>query len=120
MKWVIVTDPGGEPVFVLDSHHFLRDALFDQLEHDPTAYWHRPIIVRDMQTKLGEVIGRMRVAPQRPGDDVIDNDLILVWGAQKRIITGADLLGRLLRDIVTVDAGQGTPAANGSAKIAGR
>jgi metal transporter CNNM len=26
MKWVIVTDPGGEPVFVLDSDHFLRDA----------------------------------------------------------------------------------------------
>ena len=116
MKWVIVTDPGGEPVFVLDSDHFLRDALFDQLENDPTGYWHRPIIVRDMQTKLGEVIGRMRVAPERPGDDVIDNDLILVWGAQKRIITGADLLGRLLRDIVTVDAGQGTPAANESAK----
>jgi hypothetical protein len=120
MKWVIVTDPGGEPVFVLDSHHFLRDALFDQLDHDPTGYWHRPIIVRDMQTKLGEVIGRMRVAPERPGDDVIDNDLILVWGAQKRIITGADLLGRLLRDIVTVDAGQGAPAANERAKIAGR
>jgi hypothetical protein len=120
LKWVIVTDPGGEPVFVLDSDHFLRDALFDQLENDPTGYWHRPIIVRDMQTKLGEVIGRMRVAPERPGDDVIDNDLILVWGAQKRIITGADLLGRLLRDIVTVDAGQGTSAANESAKIAGR
>jgi len=58
----------------------------------------------------------MRVAPERPGDDVIDNDLILVWGAQKRIITGADLLGRLLRDIATVDGGQSTPAANDSLK----
>ena len=105
MKWVIVTDSTGEPVFVLDAHHFLRDALFDQLGSDPTAYWHRPIIVRDMQTRLGDVIGRMRVAPQRPDDDVIDNDLILVWGSQqKRIITGADLLGRLLRGITTVDA----------------
>jgi len=37
-------------------------------------------------------------------DDVIDNDLILVWGHEKRIITGADLLGRLLRGIVTRDA----------------
>jgi metal transporter CNNM len=73
-----------------------------------------------MQTKLGEVICRMKVAPERPDDDVIDNDLILVWGAQKRIITGADLLGRLLRDIVTVDARQGTPAASESAKIAGQ
>jgi len=46
----------------------------------------------------------MTVAPERPDDDVIDNDLILVWGAQKRIITGADLLGRLLRGIASVDA----------------
>jgi hypothetical protein len=43
------------------------------------------------------------------GDDVVDNDLILVWGEQKRIITGADLLGRLLRGIVAVD---GHDAAN--------
>jgi cyclin M-like protein len=103
MKWVIVTDPEGEPSFVLDAHHFLRDALFDELEADPTAYWHRPIVVRDMHTRLGEVIGHMKVAPERPGDDVIDNDLILVWGAQKRIITGSDLLGRLLRGIATVE-----------------
>jgi len=48
---------------------------------------------------LGEVIGRMQVKPEHPGDDVIDNDLILIWGKQKRIITGADLLGRLLRGI---------------------
>src|SRR5262249_30704382 len=42
-KWVIVTDLQGEPVFVLDSHHFLRDALFDELNTDPSTYWHRPI-----------------------------------------------------------------------------
>jgi metal transporter CNNM len=112
-KWVIVTDLAGEPVFVLDSHYFLRDALFNQLESSPNAYWHRPIIVRNMQTKLGEVIGRMTVAPQRPGDDVIHHDMILVWGEQRRIITGSDLLGRLLRGIATVEkpAGTAQPAA---------
>ncbi len=104
MKWIIVTDPEGEPVFVLDSHHFLRDALFNELKSDPTRYWHRPVIVRDMQTRLGEVIGCMKVIPERPDDDVIDNDLILVWGSQRRIITGSDLLGRLLRDIASVEA----------------
>jgi metal transporter CNNM len=31
------------------------------------------------------------VKPEHAEDDVIDNDLILVWGEQKRIITGADL-----------------------------
>jgi len=121
-KWVIVTNPTGEPVFVLDSHQFLRDALFDELEANPNNYWHRPIIVRDMKTKLGDVIGRMRVVPEHPDDDVIDNDLILVWGDQKRIITGADLLGRLLRGIVAVD-GAGTtrrPADRGAQPDCGR
>jgi hypothetical protein len=41
----------------------------------------------------------MKVTVEHPGDDVVDDDLILVWGEQKRIITGADLLGRLLRGI---------------------
>jgi hypothetical protein len=46
----------------------------------------------------------MKVIPERPDDDVIEHDLILVWGAQKRIITGSDLLGRLLRGIATVES----------------
>jgi metal transporter CNNM len=104
-KWVIITDTSGRPSFVLDAHHFLRDLLFSATV-DPEIYWHRPIIVTDMRTPLGSVIGRMKVKAEHPEDDVIDNDLILVWGDQKRIITGADLLGRLLRGIVTQDAGR--------------
>ena len=102
-KWVIIVDAGGEPHLVLDAHHFLRDALFEQSNFNPEAYWHRPIIVRDMRTRLGDVIGRLKVKSERPEDDVVDNDLILLWGPQKRIITGADLLGRLLRGIAIID-----------------
>jgi metal transporter CNNM len=104
-KWIIVTDPDGEPVFVLDSHHFLRDALFNQPDKIQGVCWHRPLIVRDIETRLGDVIGHLKVVPERPDDDVIDNDLILVWGPQRRIITGSDLLGRLLRGIATVETG---------------
>jgi len=104
MKWVIITDAAtGEPAFVLDAHHFLRDALFGQLETDTSAYWHRPIVVRDTKAKLGDVIGQMRVVQETPDDDLIENDLILVWSTRKRIITGSDLLGRLLRGIATVE-----------------
>ena len=104
MKWVIITDAAtDEPAFVLDAHHFLRDALFNQLEMDTSAYWHRPIVVRDPKAKLGDVIGQMRVVQQTPDDDLIENDLILVWSTRKRIITGSDLLGRLLRGIATVE-----------------
>jgi metal transporter CNNM len=107
-KWVIVTDLTGEPAFVLDSHHFLRDALFDQPETIQGACWHRPVIVRDMQTRLGDVIGSLRVVQEHPDDDVIDNDLILIWGSQRRIITGSDLLGRLLRGIASLEATNAT------------
>jgi Cyclin M transmembrane N-terminal domain len=109
MRWVIVTDPSGEPVFVLDAHHFLRDALFNELDHDPTAYWHRPIVIRDPKARLGDVISLLKVVPENPGDDVIEHDLILVWHKQRRIITGSDLLGRLLRGIATVETAR--PAA---------
>ena len=103
-KWVVIVDNSGRPSFVLDAHHFLRDLLFDTMSAGPEFYWHRPIVITDMRTPLGAVIGRMKVRPEHPDDDVIDNDLILVWGEEKRIITGADLLGRLLRGIVTHDA----------------
>jgi metal transporter CNNM len=39
-KWIIVTDLDGEPAFVLDSHHFLRDALFCRSLNGPMAiFW---------------------------------------------------------------------------------
>ncbi len=100
-KWVIFVDGAGAPHMVLDAHHFLRDVLFDEVSIGPEPYWHRPIVVSDMNARLGDVIGLMKIRPEHPEDDVIDHDLILVWGKQKRIITGADLLGRLLRGIVT-------------------
>jgi metal transporter CNNM len=102
MKWIVVTNPEGEPEFVLDSNHFLRDALLNQLEDNHGYYWHKPLIVRDTKTRLGDIIGQMKVMPERPDDDVIDHDIIIVWAEQKRIITGSDLLGRLLRGIATV------------------
>jgi metal transporter CNNM len=56
-----------------------------------------------MRERLGDVIGCMKVVPERPEDDVIEHDLILVWGTQKRIITRSDPLSGLLRGIATVE-----------------
>jgi metal transporter CNNM len=100
-KWVIFVDQSETPCMILDAHHFLRDVLFDQVSVGPEPYWHRPIVVIDINARLGDVIGLMKMKPEHSEDDVIDQDLILVWGSQRRIITGADLLGRLLRGIVT-------------------
>jgi metal transporter CNNM len=99
-KWVVLTDSHGEPKATLNSDSFLRAALFGGSEFDPIRYCHRPIIVREEHATLGEVIPKLMVHPERLDDDVIDKDIIVFWGTQKRIITGADILGRLMRGIV--------------------
>ncbi len=101
-KWVIITNPAGEPVFVIDSDAFLRDALFTPATFRPLVHCHRPVIVHDAKRRLGEVIGLLKVEPEHPGDNVIDNDVILVWAMEKRLITGADILGRLMSGIAKV------------------
>jgi hypothetical protein len=99
-KWIIITDLSGEPRMVLDSDGFIRSALFGMRPFNPYLNCHRPIIVKDSQSRLGEIITRLKVHPKQLGDDVIDEDIILLWDKQKRVITGSDILGRLLRGIV--------------------
>jgi len=99
-KWVIITNPQNEPVMVLDADGFLRDAVYKKGPFIPLSYCHFPVVVKSPKTRLEKVIRQFKVYPQYPEDDVIDQDLILYWGEEKRIITGSDILGRLLRGIV--------------------
>ena len=99
-KWVVITSPTDEPVMVLDADHFLRDAVYKKGPFIPLSYCHFPVVVKSPKTRLERVIRQFKVYPQYPEDDVIDQDLILYWGQEKRIVTGSDILGRLLRGIV--------------------
>jgi hypothetical protein len=99
-KWIVITDTARHPRLVLDSDAFLRTALFSGESVDPYSFCHRPLVVTDPEAPLGELIRGLYVQPEDPQDDVIDHDLILLWSDEPRIITGADLLGRLMRGIV--------------------
>ncbi len=99
-KWVIVVDSENEPRAVIDADGFLRDALLCDGSFNPYLYCHRPIVIKDARTPLGKTISRLNVHPERSDDDVIDEDIIIFWGQSKRVITGSDILGRLLRGIV--------------------
>jgi hypothetical protein len=99
-KWVVFVDEADEPRLVASAPALLRAALFDPGPFDPRALCHHPLVVRDPRQPLGRVLTQLTVRPERPGDDVVDEDLVLVWTeAARRIVTGSDLLGRLLRDI---------------------
>ena len=87
-------------MLVLDADQFLREAIYSKDPVNIFMYCHRPIIVTAPGTTMGEVILKFQVVAEHAEDDVVDNDIIIFWGEQKRIITGADILGRLFRGIV--------------------
>lgn len=103
-SWVILTDLEGEPLLIVDADACLRDAMFSTGKtYNFYDYCHRPLLVRDPHTPLGELIYLLKIREHddKTIDKVIDNDVILLWSSEKRIITGADLLGRLLKGIST-------------------
>ena len=101
-KWVILVDENNEPVYALDSDGFLRDVLLEGPSTEILHYCHRPIVIKDGKTSLEKAIPMLQISPTRGEDDVIDRDIIVLWGEEKKIITGADVLGRLLRGIVSL------------------
>jgi len=101
-KWVIITDTDEHPQLVLDADSYIRALLPNVKAVDVYAHCHRPIIVTQPNSPLGDIIGAMKAGMDASSDAAIDRDIVLLWTpAAKRIITGADLLGRLLRGIDT-------------------
>ncbi|MDX1384611.1 MAG: DUF21 domain-containing protein, partial [Thermoanaerobaculia bacterium] len=103
MKWVVLVDAADRPRLVIDADGFLRQALFDEKAPDPAPFCHRPVVVDDPAAPLGTALLGLEVDAGDEEDDVIDDDLILLWGEERRVITGADILGRLLRGAIDQD-----------------
>jgi len=98
--WVVIADEKNIPRSVLDADGFLRHALFHRQRTDPYAFCHRPVVIRDRTQHLGDVIMNLRFDPNTKEDTVITYDVILIWDEHPRVVTGTDLLGRLMRGIV--------------------
>lgn len=103
-KWVIVTDTKGEPSLVLNANAFLRAVFFSTERITARQFCHHPVMVRDTRVLLGSVLSRLMTSGSEKGEDVIEHDLVLVWAEQRRVITGSDILGRLLRGITPVQS----------------
>lgn len=99
-RWIVIIDKEGKPRKVINSDNFIRDLFFKGESFNPYRHSYRPVVTYDPKASLGSVLPGLYVNPEHRQDDVVDNDVIIVWAKEKRIITGSDLLGRLLRGIV--------------------
>ena len=99
-KWIVLVDEEHVPKLVLDADGFLREMFLGSAPPTPLRYCHHPLIVTRDAARFGDLLPLLNVQTEHPEDDVIDYDIILLWGNQRRVITGADILGRLLRGIV--------------------
>ena len=99
--WAIITDLAGEPRLVMDVDGFLRALFMDSSAPDPYSFCHRPIVVTQASDNLGDVILRMkRLNRNDEASAPLAKDIVLVWLTnERRIITGADVLGRLLKGV---------------------
>lgn len=103
-NWVVLCDETGEPHLIMDADGALRAAIFDRdIDFEPYRFCHRPMIIKDEEMTLDEVILHLKsdADKDKHDDSAIEFDVVLVWGKEPRIITGADLLGRLLKGIVS-------------------
>ncbi|MGS2720331.1 DUF21 domain-containing protein [Paraglaciecola aestuariivivens] len=101
-KWVLLMDEENTPLLMLDADGFIRATITEEANQDPYAYCHRPLIIEDENCSLGEAMKKLKLAHdlEPHSDEVLHADVILVWtGDNPRVITGADILGRLLKGI---------------------
>ncbi len=110
-SWVILADTEQEPRLVMNANEYLRAVLFEPELPNPLHFCHRPIIKRNAKVKLGELIPRFRVRRDASAEEVVEDDVILLWHDQPRVITGTDVLGRLLRGIASPHTGDATPTS---------
>jgi hypothetical protein len=100
LKWAVITDQAGIPRLVLETDRYLREVLSGRQEVDVYHYCHRPIVVTGGEETLEGVLDQFVVEADDGDDLVVDRDVILYWtDSTRRIVTGADILGRLLHGI---------------------
>jgi hypothetical protein len=91
-KWVIITDSDDKPSLVINTDEFLRAVLFANEPVDVNLFCHLPVVEEDTRVLLGQVLSQLMAT-----DDVMEYSVVLVWADQRRVITGSDILERLLQ-----------------------
>ena len=96
-KWIIFTDETDSPRLVLDADGFIRSIYNEKPIENFKKFTHVPLVVKDEELDLGLLLKLFKNKGSKFSDRPIERDIALLWNKDyKKIITGADLFGRLL------------------------
>jgi len=110
MKWVVLTDPDGEPHLLLNANRFLRAVFMDE-SVDPRKYCIKPIVTNDPGATLEDLIMSVESGETQPSgkSGPTADGTMLLWGAEKRIVAHTDVLRRLFEGVFRSPGGQQAP-----------
>lgn len=96
----VIINEQGLPKLVVETTEYLSKLYSQGNDVDIYGCCYRPVVVSDPKETLDTVLGELVVEADDKNDDVVDRDVIIYWTeTEKRIVTGADIFGRLLRGI---------------------
>ncbi len=99
-KWVIFVDEKNIPQAVLDADGYIRSLISEKGSKDIRLFCHRPLLIKERNTDLATLLNMFRSHLDREEDIPIQHDIALLWDdEEKKIITGADVFGKLLQGI---------------------
>ena len=102
--WTVITSDSGIPLLVINTTDYLSSLYAYGDSVNILDSCHRPILVQDDQMTLDTVLGELVVEATDSDDNIVDKDVIIYWSEDnKRIITGADIFGRLLKGIAKIE-----------------
>jgi len=97
-RWVVLADTDENPRLLLNAHHFLRVSLSSpDASIDPRDYCVEPVVTTNPQGTLERVLMSAKLGESHARD----RGIILLWGAERRIITHFDVLRRLFEGVFT-------------------
>lgn len=99
-KWAVFLNEEDFPVLVMNTDAYIKSYYSNNLKSQ-FQHCHRPVVFESINAKVADIAFKLNVESEHLEDDVIDNDVVLLWSKEhKKIITGTDILGRLFRGIV--------------------
>lgn len=84
---------------MLDADGLLPQPLLEAAETTPLEFDHPPVVIRNRNAPLATGLFRLHMSPDSDYH-LVDHYIVFFSDEHRRIMTGADILGRLLRGVV--------------------